>query len=131
MLRETILFLEEFLRGRGAPAVARAVVGIMSFAVLLGAVLGSAAIKSGALVAAVLLITVAGIALVANNGAERRELEMQRELLSRYTNQLDKTRAGYQILEWKETVVIGDGGDAHTKLAIRLRPLGPDCCSSG
>ncbi|MFD4644548.1 hypothetical protein ACFWN2_45085 [Lentzea sp. NPDC058436] len=98
----------------------------MSFAVLLGAVLGSAAIKSGALIAAVLLITITGIALVANNATERRELEKERALLARYCNQLDKTRPGYQILEWKEKIVIGERGDAHSKLTIRLRPLGPD-----
>lgn len=126
MLRETILFLEEFLHARGTPAVAKAVVGIMSFAVLLGAVLGSTAIKSGALVAAILLITVAGIALMTSLGAERREQAVQRELLSRYCNQLDKVRPSYQILEWKETIVIRDGGDADTKLTIKLRPLGPD-----
>lgn len=126
MLRETILFLEEFLHGRGAPAVAKAVVGIMSFAVLLGAALGSTAIKSGALVAVVLLVTIAGIALVVNRRSDRRELATQQELLSRYCNQLDKTRPGYQILEWKETTVIGDRGDACTKVTVKLRPLGTD-----
>ncbi|MFS8104328.1 hypothetical protein LFM09_45200 [Lentzea alba] len=126
MLRDTILFLEEFLHSRGAPAVAQAVVGIMSFAVLLGAILGSTAIKSGALVAAVLLVTIAGIALVTSRRGDRRELATQQELLSRYCNQLDKTRPGYQILEWKETTVIGDRGDARTSLTVKLRPLGTD-----
>ena len=74
MLRETILFLEEFLHGHGPPAVAKAVVGLMSFAVLLGAVLGSTAIKAGALVTVIFVITAAGIGLVTRLRAARREL---------------------------------------------------------
>ncbi|RAS64126.1 hypothetical protein C8D87_106532 [Lentzea atacamensis] len=126
MLREAILFLEEFIRGHGPPAVAKAVVGLMSFAVLLGAVLGSTAIKSGALVAAILLAATAGIVLAANRGSERRELEAHKELVSRYCNHIDKVRAGYQIREWDETMVIGDRGDAQAKVTVRLRPLRAD-----
>ena len=81
MLRETILFLEEFLHGHGASAVVKAAVGIMSFAVLLGAALGSTAVKSGALVTVVLLITIAGIALVAARPNHPRVQAAQQELL--------------------------------------------------
>ena len=72
MLREAILFLEEFLHGHGPPAVAKAVVGLMPFAVLLGAVLGSTAVKAGALVTALLVITAAGIALLTSRRTDRR-----------------------------------------------------------
>jgi hypothetical protein len=123
MLREAILFLEEFLRGHGPPAVAKAVVGLMSFAVLLGAVLGSTAIKSGALVAAILLVTVAGIALVANRGTERRDLEAQKMLVSRYCDHIDKIRPAYQIREWNEILIVGDRGDTYARMTVRIRTL--------
>lgn len=126
MLREAILFLEEFLRSHGPPAVAKAVVGLMSFAVLLGAILGSTAIKSGALVAAILLVTVTGIALVTNRGAERRELEVQKALVSRYCNHIDKIRPAYQIREWNETLVVDDRGDTQARMTVKLRPLQSD-----
>ncbi|MFC3898666.1 hypothetical protein ACFOWZ_44980 [Lentzea rhizosphaerae] len=126
LLREMILFLEEFLRGHGPPAVAKAVVGLMSFAVLLGAVLGSTAVKSGALVAAILLVTVGGIALVTNRGAERRDLEVQKMLVSRYCNHIDRTSSAYEICEWNETLVVRERGDTHAKVTVKLRPLQND-----
>jgi hypothetical protein len=126
MLRETILFLEEFLRDHGPPAVAKAVVGLMSFAVLLGAVLGSTAIKSGALGAVILLVAVAGIALVTNLGVERRDLEAQKTLVSRYCNHIDKIRSAYQICEWNETLSVQDRGDTRAKVTVKLRPLQND-----
>lgn len=126
MLREAILFLEEFLRGHGPPAVVKSVVGLMSFAVLLGAVLGSTAIKSGALVAAILLVTAAGIALATSRGAERRDLEAQKALVALYCNHIDKIRSAYEIREWNETLVVRERGDTNAKVTVRLRTLQSD-----
>ncbi|WP_143116001.1 hypothetical protein [Lentzea xinjiangensis] len=116
-----VLFLEEFLRGHGPPAVARAAVGLMSFAVVLGAVLGSTAIKAGALVTAVLVIVTAGIALLARLGAQRRELEAHKGLVAHYCKLLDQTWPSYQVVDWDKTAVIGERGDAHVQVKIRLR----------
>jgi hypothetical protein len=121
MLREWVAFLDDFLRGHGAPAVAKAVVGIMSFAVLLGAVLGSTAIKSGALVAATLLMATAGVALLHVRRVERRELEEQKQLVSLYGRLLDKQAANYQVVDWDTTVVIDERGDARQRLHVRIR----------
>lgn len=121
MLRETILFLEEFLRGHGPPAVARAAVGLMSFAVLIGAVLGSTAIKAGALVTAVLLIATAGIALLTRRSVERRELETLRELVAQYCGLVQAKGPAYQVIDWEEAAVIGDRGDTRSKLKVKLR----------
>lgn len=126
MLRETILFLEEFLQGHGPPAVAKAAVGLMSFAVLLGAILGSTAIKAGALVTAILVITAAGIALMTRRRAERRELEMHKELVSHYCRFIDATQPTYEVVDWDETFVIGDRGDAHAKIRVKLKAVQND-----
>ncbi|GGM96669.1 hypothetical protein GCM10011609_38040 [Lentzea pudingi] len=126
MLRETILFLEEFLRGHGPSAVAKAAVGLMSFAVLLGAVLGSTAIKAGALVTAMLLIVVAGIALLTRRRAERRELEDHRTLVSEYCRLIDDKWPAFQVANWEETAVIGERGDTHSKLKIKLKLIRDD-----
>lgn len=128
MLRETILFLEEFLRGHGPPAVAKAAVGLMSFAVLLGAVLGSTAIKAGALITAALLIVVTGIALLTRRRAERRELEDHRHLVAQYCKFINDRWPSFQVLDWEETAVIGERGDTHSKLRINLRATRDDVC---
>lgn len=126
MLRETILFLEEFLRGHGPSAVAKAAVGLMSFAVLIGAVLGSSAVKAGALVTAVLLIVAIGIALLTRRRAERRELEDHRYLVAQYCKFISDRWPSFQIINWEETAVIGERGDTHSKLKIRLKATRDD-----
>lgn len=126
MLRETILFLEEFLHGHGPPAVAKAAVGLMSFAVLLGAVFGSTAIKAGALVTAILVIVAAGIALLTRRRVERRELEVHKDLVSHYCRLLDTMRPSYEVIDWDKTAVIGERGDTHINLKVKLRATHDD-----
>ncbi|GLY51953.1 hypothetical protein Lesp01_56090 [Lentzea sp. NBRC 102530] len=126
MLRETILFLEEFLRGHGPPAVAKAAVGLMSFAVVIGAVLGSSAIKASALVTAVLLIVATGIALLTRRRAERRELEDHRYLVAQYCKFINDRWPSFEVISWEETAVIGERGDTNSKLKIKLRATRDD-----
>lgn len=123
MLREWIAFLDEFLRGHGAAAVAKAAVGIMSFSVLLGAVLGSAAIKSGALATTTLLMSAAGIALLHRLRTQSRELEQQKGLVAQYGKMLDEHVATYQIIDWDTTFVIDERGDAQERLRVRARAV--------
>lgn len=121
MLRETILFLEEFLRAHGPPAVAKAAVGLMSFAVLFGAVLGSTAVKAGALVTAILVITTAGIALVTRLKSGQRELDVHKDLVSHYCKLLDTARPSYEVVDWDETITIDDRGNTHTRMRIKVK----------
>src|SRR5262245_31029881 len=106
MLRELIEFLDDFLRRHGTHGAAKAALGLMSFAVLLGAVLGSTAVKSGALVTAILLLTAAGIALLAGRRADRRELEAHKRLVAHYGRLMDKRGPTYRIEDWEETITI-------------------------
>ncbi|MET9232556.1 hypothetical protein [Lentzea sp. NPDC003310] len=126
MLRELILFLEEFIRGHGPPAVAKAAFGLMSFAVLIGAALGSTAVKAGALVTAVLVITAAGIALIGRLKSEHRGLEVHKELVSHYCRLLDTVHPSYEVLDWDETMTVDDRGNAHTSLKIKVRAVHAD-----
>ncbi|WP_394614088.1 hypothetical protein JNUCC0626_29970 [Lentzea sp. JNUCC 0626] len=98
----------------------------MTFAVLLGAVLGSTAVKAGALVTAILLIVVTGIALLTRRRAERRELEDHRDLVSQYCKFINDRWPSFQVIDWEETAVIGERGDTHSKLKIRLRAIRDD-----
>lgn len=95
--------------------------------VLLGAVLGSTAIKAGATV--ILVITAAGIALLTRRGVKRRELEVHKNLVSlvsHYCRLLDSIRPAYEVVDRDETATIGDRGDTHTKLKIKLRATRED-----
>jgi hypothetical protein len=121
MLREAIRFLEEYLRGHGPAAVVKAAVGLMSFAVLLGAVLGSTAIKAGALVTAILLIATAGIALLTQLKVERRELETLKNLVAEYSRIINTQESAFKFVDWDETVVIGDSGDTRSTTKIKVR----------
>lgn len=98
----------------------------MSFAVLLGAVLGSTAIKSGSLVAAVLALTAGGIALLNHRKAERRELEQQKRLVSLYCKLLYRQAPTYELSDWDETFVIDERGDSHERVRVRARALCSD-----
>jgi len=98
----------------------------MSFAVLLGAVLGNAAIKSGALVAAVLLFTATGIALLADRRSDRRELENHRRLVWHYCKIKNDQDSAFHIIEWDDTLIIDERGDTHEKVRMRLQALRSD-----
>lgn len=98
----------------------------MSFAVLLGTLLGSTAIKAGALVTAILVITVAGIALMTRRSADRRAIEVHKDLVSHYCRLIDAMRPAYEIVDWDETAVIGERGDTHSKIKIKLKALHGD-----
>lgn len=58
--------------------------------------------------------------------AEQRELEMLRQLVSRYCNHIDRARPAFQVCEWNEVVEIDRRGDAHDQVQVRLRVLQPD-----
>ncbi|MET9628190.1 hypothetical protein ABZX92_12075 [Lentzea sp. NPDC006480] len=98
----------------------------MSFAVLLGAILGSTAVKAGALVTAILVIIVSGIALLTRRRAERRELEVHKDLVSQYCKLLDAGQPSYEVIDWDKTAVIGERGDTHIKLKVKLRATHDD-----
>lgn len=121
MLREMVLFLEEFLREHGSPAVVKAAVGLMSFAVLLGAVLGSTAIKAGTLITAIFLIMMTGLALMARHRADRREIEGLRELAARRDRATSPDEPAHEVVDWEEAALIGHRGDTRSRLRVRVR----------
>lgn len=65
------------------------------------------------------------IALLADRRSDRKELENHRKLVWRYCKLNDQDSA-LQIVDWDETFVINERGDAHEQIRILLRPLRPD-----
>ncbi|RAS71326.1 hypothetical protein C8D87_1011627 [Lentzea atacamensis] len=124
MLRDFISWLDDYL----PPAIAKAVLGILSVAALPGAVFGSLLIKSAALLVALFTVTSLGLILLADRSALRRELEEHRQLVRRYCAHIRRVeRLFYQMTSWHEVcVVTDDRGNTDGVVKIRIRVLRPD-----
>lgn len=124
MLKRFVQWLDDLLLDEGASAVVKAVVGLMSFAVLLGAVLGNAAVKAGALVAAVLVVLSLGLLLLADRRAMVRDVEKHKDLVSKYSKIVaDDRHPSYGIITWEAQVTVEANGDARRQTTIRAKVL--------
>lgn len=124
MLRSFIAWLDDYLAGEGPPAVARAVLGILSFAALLGTLLGSVAVKAGVLVT--VLMTFIGIVLLLL--ADRRSLhgkyETHKRLVSHYCGFISKElNTAPQIASWEQVTAIDKHGNTKESVIIRAKTL--------
>lgn len=113
MLRSFIAWLDDYLAGEEPSAVVKAIVGLMSFAALLGAVLGSSAIRTGALVAVIFIVLTVMLMLLADRRRIQREADEHRRLLTLYCDFIiDPPRPTVRILKWEQVVFIEPNGDA-------------------
>ncbi|WP_439664219.1 hypothetical protein ACSHWB_23905 [Lentzea sp. HUAS TT2] len=128
MLREFVSWLDDYLLGQGPPAIAKAVLGILSVAALPGAVFGSLFIKSAALLVAVFAVTSLGLVLLADRRSMRRELEEHKELVTRYCSHIRRSEEPfYQIVGWEqESVITDDRGGTNVVVKVRIKVLGDD-----
>lgn len=125
MLKSFVAWLDSYLAHRGAPAVIAGLVGIMSFAGLLGTVLGSQTVRAGAF-AAVALLVVAGILFVlADRRRLQREYNIHRDLLAKYCDFIVDHRPEPLVLanEWDQTVFIQQNGDVRERLVVKATAL--------
>jgi hypothetical protein len=128
MLRELASWLDEYLSSEGPPAIAKAVLGVLSITALPGAVFGSLLVKVIALTVAVCAVTALGLVLLADRGSLRRELEEHRELVTRYCKHIRREeKPFYQVTSWHEVcAVTDDRGNTDDVLRMRIRVLRPD-----
>lgn len=127
MLKRFVQWLDDVLADEGASAVVKAVLGVMSFAVLLGAVLGNAAVKAGALVTAVLVALSLGLLLLSDRKGLLRQVEMYRKLVSHYSKIVaDDRHPSYRVITWDEFVSVEPSGDARRQVTIRAKVLSKD-----
>ncbi|ONI91238.1 hypothetical protein ALI22I_09190 [Saccharothrix sp. ALI-22-I] len=124
MLKRFVQWLDDLLADEGVPAVVKAVLGIMSFAVLLGAVFGNTAVKAGALVTSILVVLSLGLILLADRRALVRQVEEHRNLVSRYSKIVaEDGHSQYRIITWEEHATIEVNGDARKLVTIRAKVL--------
>lgn len=127
MLARFVAWLDDLLAEEGGLVVVKAVLGIMSFAVLLGAVLGNTAVKAGALVSALLVLLSLGLLLLADRRTTLRRLDVHRQLVSHYTKiGLGGGPPAYRVVDWDESVAVAPNGDARKRVMIRAEVLADD-----
>jgi hypothetical protein len=124
MLRSFIAWLDDYLAGEGPPAVARAVVGILSFAALLGTLLGSVAVKAGVLVAVLLTLIGFAVLLLTDRRSLHRKSEANQRLVSHYCGFISQQlHSAPQILSWEQVTTIDKNGGAKESIVIRAKTV--------
>jgi hypothetical protein len=127
MLRSFVAWLDDYLADEGPSAVMRAVIGLLSFAALLGALLGSVAVKAGVIVTVLLTLLGAALLLLADRRAMRSQLQLHRRLVLRYGKYVDEPQSAYQVLSWKQTAhVTNTRGDTKEHVTVRVKVLRPE-----
>lgn len=128
MLRSFVTWLDSYVAQQGAPAVVGGLVGIMSFAGLLGTVLGSQMVRVGAFVGAGLLVIAGILLLLADRRRLRREFGVQRDLLAKYCDFVIDHRHEPLVLisDWQQVVYVRRNGDVREVITIKATALRED-----
>ncbi|MFD9735468.1 hypothetical protein [Umezawaea sp. NPDC059074] len=116
MLGAFVEWLQDYVVHVGMIGVIEGALGILAFAGLLSALLGSAAIKAGAIVVAGLGVLGLFIVLVVNRTEWHRRTELDRRLIRHYCGALrERYNHAWSVVEWDELTVISANGDTtHT-----------------
>jgi hypothetical protein len=119
MLRSFITWLDNYLAGEGPSAVVKAAIGFMSFAAVLGAILGSTAIRTGALVVVIFVILALMLILLADRRRIQWEADEHRRLLTLYCDFIiDRPKPAIRVLKWEQVVFIEPNGDSRETIMI-------------
>lgn len=119
MLRSFVAWLDGYLDGEEPSAIVKAVVGILGFAALLGALLGDAAIRTGAIVAVLLVLLAIMLLLLADRRRLRSEIKTNRVLLTRYCDFItDRPRPVVKVRSWEQVASIEPNGDTREVITV-------------
>jgi hypothetical protein len=112
LFKSFITWLDGYMSGEEPSSLIKSAIGLLSFAVLLGAITGNLAIKAGALVVVLLFIIYAFLALLADRRRLSRHNEKNRRLVDKYCELL-KTRLdpSWSITKWDQLVKIDNNGN--------------------
>jgi hypothetical protein len=125
MLKSFVAWLDSYIAQRGSPGVVGDLVGVLSFAGLLGTVFGSQIVRAGAFVATAILAIVGILLLLTDRRRLQRDYNIYRKLLARYCNFIIDHRPEPLVLveEWDQTVYIQRNGDVRERIAIKAVAL--------
>jgi hypothetical protein len=124
MLRGFVGWLDDYLAGEGPHGIVRGVIGLLSFAALLSALLGSVVVKAGAIVVELLAMLVVVLMLMADRRSMRAKLQLHKRLMSRYGKFIDRLNPTYEVLSWEQVAYIANSrGDTKEYVTIRAKVL--------
>lgn len=124
MLRSFVAWLDDYLAGREPAAVVRAVIGIMSFATLLGVILGSTAIKLGALVTVLLIFLSIMLILLRDRRRLTRELEEYDHVVTRYGDAItDHREPAMRMKRLEHLMIVDRNGDVREFIKMQVIAL--------
>jgi hypothetical protein len=125
MLKGFVAWLDSYIAERGVSVAVANLVGVLSFAGLLGTVFGSQVIRVGAFLAVGILLLVGTLFLLSDRRRLQREFDIHRKLLDRYCSFIVTHRPEPRLLvkEWDQTVHIQHNGDVHERITLKLVAL--------
>jgi hypothetical protein len=124
MLRSFVAWLDDYLAGKEPSAVVRAAIGLMSFAALLGVILGSTAIKLGALVTVLLTFLSIMLILLKDRRRLTRERDEYARAVARYGDEiLDHRKPAMRIKRLEHRATIDRNGDVTELIKMQVIAL--------
>jgi hypothetical protein len=121
MLRGFITWLDDYLAREAPSALVKATVGLLSFAALLGTLLGDLAVRAGFLVAAILAVVSLGLVLLADRRALQRRVDVAERQVTGYVKALHAMEPGYRVTWWDKTILVAPNGDATETVTVRAK----------
>jgi hypothetical protein len=124
MLKSFIGWLDDYLTGNGPPAIVKGSLGILSFAGLMGALIGSSAIRSGIVLAAALTLSSLVLLLLTDRRSLKLRNELHRRLVSHYCDFIvERLDPSPQVISWRQVTTISPRGDTQEEVVIRAKTL--------
>lgn len=111
--------LQDYILHAGVLGIVEGVLGVLAFGGLLSALLGSSAIKAGAIVAVMIAYFGLFVLLAANRVEWRRRTELDQRLLTRYCDALkQRHKHSWRYTSWDHVVTVDRNGDTHERIRI-------------
>jgi hypothetical protein len=120
VFRSFIVWLDNYMSGEEPSSLLRSLVGLLSFAALLGALVGNTAVKAGGLVVVILFVIFVILALIADRKRIKRHKEKNRKLVSRYCDVIQRRLPwAWRITKWEQTVKVKSNGDTVQTISLQ------------
>lgn len=121
MFKGFIAWLDSHISREEPSSIIKSMIGLLTFAGLLGTVFGNHAIRAGAFVIAVLFILSITLALLGDRRRLRKANDTQRAQLVRYCTHLIESNSAPQLSidRWRQWVYVQPNGDVREVLKLK------------
>jgi hypothetical protein len=125
MFRSFIAWLDSYISREEPSSILKAMIGLMTFAGLLGTIFGNQAIRVGAFVVVAVFVVSVILIMLADRRRLHREHETDRELLARYCEFVIDNSSDplFSVKTWTQTVYVDRNGDVREVLVITATAL--------